>query len=178
LSPAFRSYLAVDWSGAAVPRRGKDAIWIGGWSRTPDGALEEIGPRHPPTREAAADRLAVMLDALLAEGRVLLGFDFPFCYARGFADRLGLGAQGLLWRRIWTRLSETLEDGPDNANNRFAVAAGLNAALSRGPGPFWGCPAGKAGPYLTMKKPLASAGLAERRLTEQRIPRAQPPWKL
>ena len=178
MAPAFRSYLAVDWSGAAVPRRGRDSIWIGGWSRGPDGRLVEIAPVNPPTRAAASGHLAEMLDALLAEGRVLLGFDFPFCYAKGFADRLGLGAQGLLWRRIWTRLADTLEDGPDNANNRFALAAGLNAALSRGPGPFWGCPASKAGSCLTVKKPAMTTGLAERRLVEQRLPRAQPPWKL
>ena len=178
MAPAFRSYLAVDWSGAAVPRRGSDSIWIGGWTRGPDGGLVEVAPVNPPTRAAATDHLAEMLDALLAEGRVLLGFDFPFCYARGFADRLGLGAQGLLWRRIWTRLADTLVDGPDNANNRFALAAGLNAALSRGPGPFWGCPATKAGPCLTVNKPVLTAGLAERRLVEMRLPRAQPPWKL
>ena len=162
-----------------MPRRGRDSIWIGGWSRGPDGGLVQIAPVNPPTRAAATGLLAEILEPLLAEGRVLLGFDFPFGYPRGLADRLGLGAQGLLWRRVWTRLADTLVDGTDNANNRFALAAGLNAALSRGPGPFWGCPPSKAGPYLTSKRPAAGPNaLAERRTVEIRVPRAQSVWKL
>ena len=179
MPPAFQSYLAVDWSGAAKPKRRADSIWIGGYRRRADGLLEAVAPVNPPTRAAATEHLAAMLEGLLAEGRVLLGFDFPFGYPRGFADRLGLGDQGLLWRRVWTRLSDSLEDAPNNANNRFALAAGFNAAISRAPGPFWGCPPSKAGPYLTSKRPAPGPNaLAERRVVEMRVPRAQSVWKL
>lgn len=177
-APVFASYLIVDWSAAARPRTGPDSIWIAGHAREPDGRLTGIAPVNPATRAAASAHLAALLPGLLDRGRVLLGFDFPLGYPAGTAAALGLGGQGLGWRRLWSKIADVLDDGPDNANNRFALAAGFNRALGPGPGPFWGCPDAAAGPALTRRKPPDKRGPAERRITERRCPRTQPVWKL
>jgi hypothetical protein len=66
--------------------------------------------------------------------RTLVGFDFPFGYPAG--SGLGGGIS------VAARLAGLVEDGGDGSNNRFAVAARLNAELNPGGrGPFWGCPA-------------------------------------
>ena len=67
-------------------------------------------------------------------GRVLVGFDFPFGYPAGSWSRLRPA--------LAARLAGLIRDEPDGANNRFAVAAQLNAQLNPGElGPFRGCPA-------------------------------------
>src|SRR4051812_10657116 len=78
----FETYIVVDWSGAAVPRRGADSIWIG--RRGADGA-ERV--ENPATRSEAERRL---VELLRDERSVLVGFDFPFAYPAGLAARLGL----------------------------------------------------------------------------------------
>ena len=178
--PAFHACLVVDWSAANRPARGPDSIWIGGIARGADGAFQGIGPVNLATRQAAFDWLAAHLPGLLGQGRVLLGFDFPLGYPVGLAERLGLGGQGLLWRRVWTKLSEALSDDASNASNRFALAAAWNSAITGrgGQGPFWGCPRGQIHPGLTATRAAPPDGLAERRIVEHRVPRAQTVWKL
>ena len=59
------------------------------------------------------------------------------------------------------------------------LADGINARFG-GPGPFWGRPAQYDLPHLPARKLVdyAGLGLAERRLVETLVPRAQPVWKL
>ncbi len=171
----FDSHAMVDWSAANQPRTGRDSIWIC-W-RAPDGERLE----NPPTRHQAKALLGDWLAAARARGeRVLVGFDFPFGYPAGFAARLGLSPP--LWRAVWDEIARLIEDGPDNRNNRFDVAAGFNRRISNGPFPFWGCPAGKAGAALmpTHHRGHDANGLAERRLIDhpRYMPGAQPCWKL
>ncbi len=171
----FDTFGMVDWSAATVPRTGRDSIWIG-WL-APDGERLE----NPPTRYAAKTLLGDWLADALARGeRILLCFDFPFGYPAGFAERLGLS--GPPWRAVWDEITRLIEDDEHNRNNRFDVAAGLNERISNGPFPFWGCPAGKEGPFLapTFHRAHDPDGLAERRLIDRReyMPGAQPCWKL
>jgi molybdopterin-guanine dinucleotide biosynthesis protein B len=110
--------------------------------------------------------------------RLLMGFDFPMGYPRGFAARLTGEATA---RAVWRWLAERLGDGPDNANNRFALADQINARLAGGgTGPFWGRPAGLDLPHLPARREVDydALGLPERRQAEQAVPRAQPVWKL
>ena len=87
----FDAFVMVDWSAAAVPRTGRDSIWIC-WS---DAAGERLV--NPATRHQAKALLAEWLMAARSKGeRVLMGFDFPFGYPAGFAARLGLA--GPPWR--------------------------------------------------------------------------------
>ena len=92
--------------------------------------------RYFPTRGAAVEWLAGCLAAERAAGRrVLVGFDFPFGYPAGFAEAVTGEPRALA---LWAHLASLLRDDPaTNANNRFEVAAALNAARP-GPGPFWG----------------------------------------
>jgi precorrin-8X/cobalt-precorrin-8 methylmutase len=99
-----------------------------------------------------------------AQERVVVGFDFPLGYPAGFAAALGLRG----WRDTWAELGRLVVDGADNSNNRFAVAAELNARFGDGPGPFWGCPASAAARTLLPTKPAYGA-IAEYRLTEKRL---------
>ena len=171
----FDAIAMVDWSAANQPRQGRDSIWVC-W-RDRDG--ERID--NPPTRHAAKALLGERLAAATARGqRVLVGFDFPFGYPAGFAARLGLA--GLPWRAVWDEIAGLVEDDSGNRNNRFEVAADLNRRISNGPFPFWGCPVGRAGPFLatTFHRGHDRDGLAERRLIDARcyMPGAQPCWKL
>ncbi len=151
--PAFDAYLMVDWSGASVPVRGADSIWVAHARRHRDG-LEIHEPLNAPTRALAAAHLADVIDTHIAAGaRVLVGFDFAFGYPAGFARALRLRGTAPAWRRTWAALARLVKDGDDNANNRFPVAAALNRRLGRGPGPFWNCPAGTAGAALAATRP-------------------------
>ena len=167
----FDSVAVVDWSAASAlspARPSADAIWIGqagGESRYFRGrALAEAALRALIAQEQAAGR------------RLLIGFDFPFGYPAGFAARLTGVARA---QAVWAWLAARIADGPDNRNNRFAVAAAINRQMGGG-GPFWGCPAGLDLPGLPAVKSVdyAALGLPERRAVERQVPRAQPVWKL
>jgi precorrin-8X/cobalt-precorrin-8 methylmutase len=175
IGPLFDSIAMVDWSAANQPRQGRDSIWLC-W-RGPDGDMIE----NPRTRHAATALLSELLARATTRGeRVLLGFDFPFGYPSGFAARLGLS--GSPWRAVWDEIARLIKDDSRNRNNRFCVAANLNERISKGRFPFWGCPAGKAGPFLsaTFHRAHDLDSLAERRLIDGRayMPGAQPCWKL
>jgi precorrin-8X/cobalt-precorrin-8 methylmutase len=193
----FDAFLMVDWSAAARPRSGRDAVWIveglhdlGGQARLVERA---VGEANPPTRSAAEDSLIASLRRNVEAGRrVLVGFDFPFGFPAGFADALVPSRRTTPpWRRIWTYLRDVIEDDPDNANNRFEVASEINRrlagvgsrssgrsmALTPGPGPFWGCPATRQTQHLRSTKrpglfpyPLSDRGtLHEWRQVELRL---------
>jgi precorrin-8X/cobalt-precorrin-8 methylmutase len=175
----FDSYLMVDWSAAATPKRGPDSIWIARLDRREGGGFMAAEPENPPTRAVAAERIAASLSAALAEGRsVLAGFDFPLGYPAGFAARLGL--VGPPWRALWCELAGLLADDSANRNNRFALAADLNRRISGEAYPFWGRPAAQSLPELDPRhhRRHPENGLAERRLVERRARTAQTVWKL
>jgi hypothetical protein len=166
----FDRVVIVDWSASSAPspaRPCKDAIWIG--VADADGVVTS----YHRTRAAAEGALT----ALIARGgRVLVGCDFPFGYPAGFAQRLTGRAEA---RAVWQWLAGRITDDAGNANNRFAVAAGINLMLG-GMGPFWGCPGNLDLDGLPHRKSVdyADLGLAERRQIERLVPRAQPVWKL
>jgi precorrin-8X/cobalt-precorrin-8 methylmutase len=62
-----------------------------------------------------------------------------------------------------------IEDGHDNSNNRFAVAAGINQMIADDPAPFWGCPKARQSRYLSMRQPRGNLNslFPEFRLAEQ-----------
>ena len=124
------SVVMVDWSAAndrgAAPK--KDAIWIGAVT---DGVPQV--PVYQRNRQVAEETLSRMIEAHVAEDRrLLVGFDFPFGYPKGFAERV-VGRPDPL--ALWEWFAENLEDSPAE-NNRFDLAARLNR-LFPGVGPFW-----------------------------------------
>ncbi len=159
MTAVFDAYVVVDWSAEARPKTGADSIWLAIYER---GRPERVS--NPPTRDAAMAELVDALSDLAARGlTVLVGCDFAFGFPAGFAAGLGAGD----WKGVWRRLEAEISDGADNANNRFQVAARLNELLSGQAAPFWGCP------------PTADfAGLAERRLAEQRLPTTKSVWQI
>jgi len=167
----FGLIVMADWSAAVTrgPVRPKgDRCWIG-WC-TP--AAPEPETRYCRTRHEAEALIGDLVAA--CPGDVLVGFDFPF----GCPAGSGLGGGPALARR----LAGLIEDGPDGANNRFAVAALLNGELNGGePGPFWGCPPAAACATLTSKRshrrggPFPDYRAADARLAARGI---QPVWKL
>lgn len=180
----FDRYVMIDWSAKSDPSRmepTKDAIWIGDLS---PGGQTEIYCR---TREAAFEQSrAILKDAVTSKQRVLIGFDFPFGYPRGFAAAVGLGPQDP-WRSVWLDLAERITDDAKNTNNRFDVARVYNQRTGPTPGPFWGCPdAHDFGGLTRTKKGVLSfpyrvegGELAKFRATEVLIPgTVQETWKL
>ena len=131
-----------------------------------------------------ADDLGPRLERALDAGeRVLLGVDFGLGYPAGFAGAAALPGTGPAWRRAWDYLKDAVQDGPDNVNNRFAVAAELNRRLggSDTARRFWACPPAAAGPHLTTRRPAVTdenTPPARRRVVEQRVTSAHEVWKL
>lgn len=187
----FDVYIAVDWSARSMPSSVKptrDAIWVG----------EEIAPEIESSiavRESYWNTrftcLSYLRDRLLhhvsLKRRVFLGFDFAYGYPTGFAQALDLKGELPAWRKVWNELSRLIKDDENNNNNRFEVAAELNARCGDpSPGPFWGCPVGRELPTLEMKSPVqgypykVAHDLAIDRLrwVDKRERGIQPIWKL
>jgi hypothetical protein len=178
--PLFDSYVIVDWSANSKPKAGNDSIWIGVADRDPAAEIGlHIQTRNVRTRHAAEQEVAAALTARLNQRRrVLVGFDFPYGYPAGFANRLG-GTSGKPWLATWEMLAREIRDSELNANNRFHVAAQLNEALGFTSGPFWGCPKSKAAPHLSPKGPDREAITLQRlRHVERAVDGVQEIWKL
>lgn len=175
--PLFDLYVMVDWSAAAVPRVGRDSIWIAALRRARRGTATVMLENLATRRDAEAVLRGLFIASAARGERVLAGFDFPLAYPRGLARALGL--KGTPWRAIWDEIDALVADGPDNANNRFKAAAVLNRRLSGAAYPFWGCPAGEAGEFLQPRHHRRHDGrFPERRLVEARMRGPQPAWKL
>ena len=172
----FDSFVIVDWSAASQPKMGRDSIWICAVDR--DGAERLV--ENPQTRHSAKKVLGELLSDATARGeRVLLGFDFPFGYPAGFAQRLGLKGEPP-WRAVWDEIAARLTDAENNNNDRFTLAAEFNRRVSNRAFPFWGCPVRFAHDFLGPKhhNGHAADGLAEKRLIDRWMVGAQPCWKL
>lgn len=161
----FDRYIAVDWSAANTPRRGPDSIWIA------DSATESL---NPSTRHEAMTVLTERLLASRAAGeRVMLGFDFVFGYPEGAAAAIAGSAD---WRALWAHLADAVTDTPDNASNRFHVAAAINAGLAAPH--YWGHPHQHRYDDLCPRRPSSYGAIPERRRAEILARTAQPVWKL
>ena len=129
----FDRYVMVDWSASRSRSTGKDSVWI--CVLDAGGAMVTANPETRGRAEAIL--LRVLHNAVDNGERVLIGFDFPYAYPRGFAAALGL--TGPPWLAVWQSLTFHIRDEPStNKNNRFEVAACLNAQL--GQEVFWGRP--------------------------------------
>ena len=98
------------------------------------------------------------------------------------------------WSETWSLLQRQIQDGPNNANNRWAVASQINQTLmppGSPPGPFWNCPASTVTRTLAQTKgalvfpfrtSVKAATLEEWRHAERRAsnayPTVQSAWKL
>ena len=170
--PLFDGYIAVDWSANAEPVRGENSIWIAVCDA--NGMREPI---NPGTRHEAMEHIENLLNEANEQGhRLICGFDFAFGYPEGTAQML-TGQDS--WDAVWRRISNVIQDGPDNANNRFEAAAQLNEAFA-GEGPFWGMPTGLQieGSQPNKPDPWGPNLPPNRRYAEGLVPRAQEVWKL
>lgn len=164
---AFDRFLMADWSANGTPKTGKDSIWIG----TAD-ATGPITLVNPATRAEAYDLILNEIRGAEAKGhRLLLGFDFAFGYPKGTAAPFGG------WQGLWEAISQ-IEDGPDNANNRFDLAASLNARFD-GEGPWYGNGLKRDIEGLTRTLPSGyGARLPRRHRVADNTPGTQEPFKL
>ena len=172
-TPLFDGYVVVDWSSSAAPARGANSIWVGVCDK--DGPVEL---KNPDTRQEAINYIESLLDeATVQGGRLLCGFDFPFGYPEGTARKF---ADGDGWEAVWAQIAGHIEDGPNNANNRFQVAARLNQVFD-GEGPFWGNGLKRDIDGLPRKRPQDGWGgnlPRSLRHAEEEVPKAQEVWKL
>lgn len=184
VATVFDTFVMVDWSAAATPagEQGQPGgIWIA------VGADDEPATVRPArTRGQARAVLAEILARAVSAGRrVLVGVDVCLGYPAGTAAALGAGdaaADEPPWNAMWRLVAARLNDDPDsNANDRFHLAAALNAALGRDAGPFWGRPHGaEAADTLQATRPVfpvrvpgpPATRLAELRHTEVLLRRA------
>jgi hypothetical protein len=179
----FDVYIFVDWSGAARPGKEGDDNTI--WYAVADGQT----PPHAhfcATRQDCTEALEKLLQELVQKRkRVLIGFDFPYGYPRRFATALGLTENAPPWLSIWNHLEAQIEDGSKNDNNRWTVAAAMNAMVAPHdlPGPFWGCLKQIAAQYPLLQMtqpdfPYCEYALPKLRITEKRFPGVQATWQL
>lgn len=187
MAALFDAYIMVDWSAASKPTTGPNSIWIGLLMK--DARLKlQFKAVNIETRLKARAFLEDIVAKLTKRGdKVLLGVDFSLGYPAGTAAALGLdtGKQAP-WAAMHTLLATRYKDKADNNSRpRFAIAAGLNYTISKGPFPFWGAPPADRATTLASTKPdySANAQLAEYRLAEQQlraIPGASPKscWQL
>ena len=142
----FHTHIVVDWSARSRPSPatpGKDAIWWAAARASRRGVVVQE-PEYARTRHDAVGRLArIVADELERGRRVLVGFDFPFGYPAGVAERVSGRACALA---LWDWLAARIEDAPDNANNRYAVAAAIN----QGAYPGRRAPSGDIPPHMAL----------------------------
>ncbi|MDE0029283.1 MAG: HigA family addiction module antitoxin [Deltaproteobacteria bacterium] len=167
----FDRYVAVDWSASSRRERGENSIWL-----AVRGMGRRVEYKNPATRQEAMKYIETLLRTATAEGRRLLcGFDFPFGFPAGTAQAL-TGRAG--WEAVWCRVAKLIEDDPRNRNNRFKVAAKLNAHFD-GDGPFYGNGLQEDIPGLPRNKPRWGANLPPTcRYAESKVKSAQEVWKL
>ena len=179
--PLFHTHIIVDWSARSSPspkRRTKDAIW---WAvaRIYGGEIVVASPEYARTRHEALDRLVGLIAGELDAGRrVLVGFDFPFGYPAGVAERLTGTASA---PALWDWLAERIEDAADNANNRYDVAAAINEKYRGVVGPCWGRPANWNYPTIPPKKSQRTCQEPhppERRIADHHARGAKTVWQL
>lgn len=168
MAALFDAYIMVDWSAASKPVTGANSIWIDILAK--DARLKlQLRAVNIETRLKAREFLEDMVGKLTKRGdRVLLGFDFSLGYPAGTAEALGLKLDGKApWQAMHEHLASKLKDKPDNSNARYAIAAGMNYAVSKGPFPFWGAPARDVVSTLGSTKPdYGDGSLPEYRLVE------------
>lgn len=167
----FDRVIVADWSAAgqlSPARPSANAIWL--------GITSAQGTTTRYCRSRAEAEAVIMGEIATNSGRLLIGFDFPMGYPQGFAAKLTGESKACA---VWRWLAEHLEDATDNRNNRFQIADRINHQFG-GAGPFWGRPQHLDLPHLPPTKAVdyPALGLAERRLVETLVPRAQPVWKL
>ncbi len=157
----------VDWSANSIPKLGRDSIWLavverrGRLTNCWDTAVTNVATRR------GAEMMLRDLIAGAGSRTTLVGVDFSLGYPAGTAGALGL--TGEPWPATWELLARRIADDERNVNNRFRVAAELNARIGPGPGPFWGCPPSARGITLESTKPAAFGRLGEWRLVEQTL---------
>lgn len=176
--------VVVDWGARSTPwpvGATPNAPWVAVADRGCPVAI--LGPdglgdvRNHPTRHATID--AVEAAVVEETGTVLVAVDACLGFPAGLAGQLGLAAP----RRLWALLEALVDDAPDNANNRFEVAADLNARLRDSAGPFWGTPSGVDLPGVPARQEGIVHGpgghtFGRRRTCEVAVPRTQPVFKL
>jgi hypothetical protein len=134
----FGAYVIVDWSSAAKPATGAEAIAIGVLKRDVRFRLTYEGFTCATRAEAEA-RLGLVFDDLKKRNeKALLGLPFPLGFPRGFAAALKLAGEP--WQATVDQIDKMAKDKPDNVNNRFGVGSEINRRLTGQPFPFWGCP--------------------------------------
>ena len=176
----FHTHIVVDWSARSRPSPatpGKDAIWWAAARASRRGVVVQE-PEYARTRHDAVGRLARIVAAELDRGRrALVGFDFPFGYPAGVAERVSGRACALA---LWDWLAARIEDAPDNANNRFAVAEAINGKYP-GVGPFWGRPSAWSHLTIPTKKSARTQREGhppERRIADRHARGAKTVWQL
>lgn len=132
--------------------------------------------RNITTRRDAEHRLEDEIVRSVAAGeRLLIGCDAGLGYPAGTAAAFDADrgqADIEPWRALWALIEAEIVDDEANRNNRFVVAAVLNAAAQRhggvSAGPFWGAPPAATGPTLSSTKPR-TVELEEFRLAEREL---------
>ena len=168
---SFDSVVIVDWSAGndTGPKERKDAIWVGAVL-----AGVEQQPAYMRNRVVAFEYLQKLTKAeIAANRRLMIGFDFPFAYPKGFAAALGCETNTEVFDFFSTHLNDT-----PKGNDRFRLAGALNAHFA-GDGPFWFNGLKADVPGLPRKKPVSPIhGQKEKRRVEEQTKGTFTCWQM
>ncbi len=167
----FDTIIMVDWSGgnqgSVTPQA--DAIWACVAQRN-----EVDAPVYLRNRQQAEEWLLKTLAAERAGGRrVMVGFDFPFGYPKGFGRAL-TGSDDPF--ELWNWFAHRIKDAP-TGNNRFDVAGQINLQFG-GNGPFWGNGLKREVPGLPRTKEGYINPFPIKRAAEEHATRAFTVWQM
>ncbi len=168
----FDTIVMVDWSGGADrgPTPVKDAIWAG----VNRGGVADA-PVYLRNRQVAEAWLSDLFEVERAAGRrVLVGFDFPFGYPRGFCEALTGQTDPLV---LWEWFAARIEDSAAT-NNRFDLAGEVNRTLGAGQGPFWANGLARDIEGLPRRKDSYANPFPERRKAEEQAKGAFTCWQM
>ena len=169
----FDQHLIVDWSANNGPKLGKDSIW----ACLVDRDCSPIIENHATRSQTMAWIRDVVDESIMMKKKLFIGFDFAFGYPDGTSRRL-CGFPG--WEGVWQILAGAVKDNKENESNRFEIAAAFNRErFADIDGPFWGHPPHLLGVHRGLRPTRPEyTDLAEKRIVEERVPSAQPTWKL
>ncbi len=156
--------------------RGKNSIWAC-LAEQDEAGVKLLWLDNFPTRSSFMQRFEHVVEETLAtDRRLLAGFDFAFGYPTGTAERVAVDPH---WQALWQAIAAEVQDGDDNANNRFEVAARWNRDYFPDAARFWGRPQGLVlETLMPTRPPAATARPFAFRMSEQHAKGAKSVWQM
>lgn len=168
----FDIYAFADYSGAASIQSQKKEIAVSIISK--NDTFQWISEKRHTRESLRSDFKRLLIKAASENHRVIFGFDHSYSFPIGFYEAV-TGTKWDLWEQLLNLLCNGTSELPPVDDRPREWAKAINKKLNIGNGgPFWG-------PRFSYqeKDPRFRFGhIKQKRLTEERIPRTKPIYKI